>query len=80
MVAVEETSCAATFSGARIGAVMASSGVAAIIAVFALPPDASNDLRGALAVGGFGALDLRRRGRAVGADAHARGGCGGARW
>ena len=39
-----------------IGAVMAASGVAAIIAAFALPPDASNDLRGALAVGGFGAL------------------------
>ena len=39
-----------------IGAVVAASGVAAIIAAFALPPNASNDLRGALAVGGFGAL------------------------
>jgi len=39
-----------------IGAVLAASGVAAIIAAFALPPGASNDLRGALAVYGFGAL------------------------
>lgn len=39
-----------------IGAVVAASGVAAIIAAFALPPNASNDLRGALAVIGFGAL------------------------
>ncbi len=39
-----------------IGAVLAASGVAAIVAAFALPPGASNDLRGALAVYGFGAL------------------------
>ena len=39
-----------------IGAVVAASGVAAIIAAFALPPNVSNDLRGALAVIGFGAL------------------------
>ena len=39
-----------------IGAVLAASGVAAVIAAFALPPNASNDLRGALAVYGFGAL------------------------
>ena len=39
-----------------IGAVLAASGVAAVVAAFALPPGASNDLRGALAVYGFGAL------------------------
>ncbi len=39
-----------------LGAALALSGVAAVVAAFALPPPASNNLRGALAVYGFGAL------------------------
>lgn len=39
-----------------LGAALASSGVAAVVAAFALPPPASNHLRAALAVYGFGAL------------------------
>jgi hypothetical protein len=59
-----------------VGAALAGAGVAAVVAAFALPPAAGNDLRGALAVGGFagiifggvGALWARTRTRIAAAE------------